>query len=306
MEALMRATLLYLSKNEAANRAAKKYGLRFGAKRFVAGETIETAIQTVRELNEQGLVVTLDHLGEFVYSKEEAIESADYCIRTLDAIYEAGVKSNLSLKMTQLGLDISTELCMRSMRRILDRAREYGNFVRIDMEDYSHNQITIDIFKKLRREYDETVGVVLQAYLYNVESHIDELTEFKPNLRLVKGAYKEPAEVAFPKKEDVDRNYLKIIEKHLNYGNFAAVATHDENVIEHVKRFVKQNNIPNSQFEFQMLYGIRTNLQQQLAKEGYTVRIYVPYGDDWYGYFMRRLADRPANVGFVVNSMFKK
>jgi proline dehydrogenase len=195
---------------------------------------------------------------------------------------------------------------MRNMRRILDRAREYGSFVRIDMEDYSHNQITIDIFKELRREYGETIGVVLQAYLYNVESHIDELNEFKPNLRLVKGAYKEPADVAYPKKEDVDRNYLNIIEKHLKYGNFAAIATHDENVITHVKRFVKENNIPNSQFEFQMLYGIRTNLQQELAKEGYAVRIYVPYGDDWYGYFMRRLAERPANVGFVVKSMFKR
>lgn len=306
MEQLMRDTLLFLSKNQAANRAAKKYGLRFGANRFVAGETIQSAIETVRSLNNQGIHATLDHLGEFVFREEEAVESADYCIRTLDAIHAAAVKSHLSLKMTQLGLDISRDLCMQNMRRILDRARQYGNFVRIDMEDYSHNQITIDIFKELRREYGETIGVVLQAYLYNVESHIDELNEFKPNLRLVKGAYKEPAEVAFPKKEDVDRNYLKIIEKHLKYGNFAAVATHDENVIEHVKRFVKENNIPNSQFEFQMLYGIRTNLQQQLAKEGYTVRIYVPYGDDWYGYFMRRLAERPANVGFVVKSMFKK
>ncbi|SFJ79127.1 proline dehydrogenase family protein [Thermoflavimicrobium dichotomicum] len=306
MEQLMRNALLFLSKNRLANQAAKKWGLRFGASRFVAGETIESAIQVVRELNRQGIAATLDHLGEFVFSEEEAIESADYCIRTLDAIHESGVNSNLSLKLTQLGLDISKDLCMKNMRRILDRAKEHGNFVRIDMEDYAHNEVTMEIFKELRREYGETIGLVLQAYLYKVEKDLDELNSFKPNLRLVKGAYKESPEVAFPNKEDVDKNFIKIIEKHLLYGNYAAVATHDEKVIEHVKKFVKEHNIPNSQFEFQMLYGIRTQMQQQLAKEGYTMRVYVPYGNDWYGYFMRRLAERPANVGFVLKSMFKK
>jgi proline dehydrogenase len=306
LEQLLRDALLYLSKNRAANKAAKKYGLRFGANRFVAGETIASAIQAIRELNQRGIVATLDHLGEFVFSEEEAIESADTCIRTLDAIHEAGVQSNLSLKMTQLGLDISRELCMRNMRRILDRAKQYNNFVRIDMEDYSHNEITIDIFKELRREYGETVGLVIQAYLYKSEADIDDLNQFKPNLRLVKGAYKESPDVAFPKKEDVDRNFIKIIEKHLLYGNYAAIATHDEAIIDHVKRFVKEHNIPNSRFEFQMLYGIRVQLQQELAKEGYTMRVYVPYGNDWYGYFMRRLAERPANVWFVLKSMFKK
>lgn len=302
----MRNTLLFLSKNQAANRAAKKYGLRFGANRFVAGETIESAIQAVRELNGQGIVATLDHLGEFVFREEEAIESADYCLRTLDAIHESGVRSNLSLKMTQLGLDISRDLCMGNMRRILDRAKQYGNFVRIDMEDYAHNEITMEIFKELRSEYGETVGLVIQAYLYKAEADIDDLSRFKPNLRLVKGAYKESPEVAFPNKEDVDRNFIKIIEKHLLYGNYAAIATHDDNVIGHVKRFAKEKGIPNSQFEFQMLYGIRVQMQRQLASEGYTMRVYVPYGNDWYGYFMRRLAERPANVGFVLKSMFKK
>ncbi|WP_026174221.1 proline dehydrogenase family protein [Effusibacillus pohliae] len=306
MEQLMRNTLLFLSKNRTANRAAKKYGLRFGASRFVAGETIDSAIAVVRELNAQGIVATLDHLGEFVFSREEAIESADYCIRTLDAIHRAGVRSNLSLKLTQLGLDISKELCMDNMRRILDRAKQYDNFVRIDMEDYAHNEVTIEIFKELRREYGATVGLVIQAYLYKSEADLDDLDQFKPNLRLVKGAYKESPEVAFPNKEDVDRNFIKLIEKHLLYGNYAAIATHDEKVIEHVKRFVKQHNIPNSQFEFQMLYGIRVQLQQQLANEGYTMRVYVPYGNDWYGYFMRRLAERPANVAFVLKSMLKK
>ncbi|MFC7439798.1 proline dehydrogenase family protein [Laceyella putida] len=306
MEQLMRDVLLFLSKNKMANKAAKKWGLRFGASRFVAGETIKSAIETVKRLNEQGIVATLDHLGEFVFSEEEAIESADYCIRTLEAIAESGVNSNLSLKMTQLGLDISKELCMKNMRRILDCAKRLNNFVRIDMEDYAHNEVTMDIFKELRTEYGETVGLVVQAYLYKVERDIDELNQFKPNLRLVKGAYKESPEVAFPNKEDVDRNFIKIIEKHLLYGNYAAIATHDEKVIEHVKKFVKEHNIPNSQFEFQMLYGIRVQMQQELAKEGYTMRVYVPYGNDWYGYFMRRLAERPANVAFVLKSMFKK
>jgi proline dehydrogenase len=306
MEQLMRNSLLFLSKNRIAGKVAKKYGLRFGAGRFVAGEVIPTAIQALRELNSVGIVATLDHLGEFVFSEEEAVLSADYCIKSLDAIQKAGVKSNLSLKMTQLGLDISRELCMRNMRRILDRAREYNNFVRIDMEDYAHNEISMSIFNELQSEYGKTLGIVIQAYLYKSDKDIDDLNMFKPNLRLVKGAYKESAEVAFPDKEDVDKNYIKIIEKHLLNGNYTAIATHDIKIIQHVKQFVKDHNIPISQFEFQMLYGIRTEVQRELAKEGYTMRVYVPFGNDWYGYFMRRLAERPANVGFVLKSMFKK
>jgi proline dehydrogenase len=305
VEQLLRNTFLYLAKSQGANRLAKRYGLRFGAHRFVAGETIPSAIDTVRELNAEGIVATLDHLGEFVYTRQEAVEAADYCIRTLDAIQESGVQSNLSLKMTQLGLDISLDLCMDNMRRILDRAAKYGNFVRIDMEDYAHNEMTLSIFKELRREYGETVGLVIQAYLYKSLEDIQDLNEFHPNLRLVKGAYKESPSVAYPDKADVDANFIKLIETHLLNGNYAAIATHDERIIEHVKRFVKEQGISNQQFEFQMLYGIRTQLQKELAKAGYTVRVYVPYGNDWYGYFMRRLAERPANVAFVLKSMLK-
>jgi proline dehydrogenase len=306
MEQLMRNSLLFLSKNKLANNIAQRYGLRFGAGRFVAGETIPAAIQAVRELNKSGIKATLDHLGEFVFSEEEAVLSADYCIETLDAIEYAGVDSNLSLKMTQLGLDISRELCMRNMRRILDRAHQYNSFVRIDMEDCAHNEISIDIFKELQGKYGKTLGLVIQAYLYKSGNDIDELNLFKPNIRLVKGAYKESAEVAFPDKEDVDKNFIQIIEKHLLYGNYAAIATHDIKIIQHVKQFVRNHHIPHSQFEFQMLFGICTEVQQELAKEGYTMRVYVPYGIDWYGYFMRRLAERPANVGFVVKSMFRR
>lgn len=304
MELMMRNMFQSLGKSRAANRLAKKYGLRFGAARFVAGETIQQSINAVRGLNQDGRVATLDHLGEFVFSKEEALESAAMCIQTLDAIAESGVKSNLSLKMTSLGLDISKELCVNSMKRILDRARQHGNFVRIDMEDYAHCQVSLDIYRELRQEYDN-VGIVIQAYLFRTLKDMDDLHELGANLRLVKGAYKESPEVAFPEKSAVDENYKVIIQKHLLNGHYTAVASHDEAIINFTKQFVSENKISKDQFEFQMLYGICEDLQKQLVKEGYRVRIYVPYGVDWFGYFMRRLAERPANVWFVLKNMFK-
>ncbi|UHA72758.1 proline dehydrogenase family protein [Paenibacillus sp. 481] len=306
MESVLRNAFLFLSKNQFANRTAKKYGLRFGARKFVAGEQIAEAISVVRELNTRGIVATLDHLGEFIFTKEEALESKDYCIRTLEAIAAGGVQSNLSLKLTQLGLDISYDLCLDNMRQIVAAAQRLNNFVRIDMEDYAHNEATIKLFHQLRSEYGATVGLVIQAYLFKSEEDMKQLNKYNPNFRLVKGAYKESPMVAFPDKVDVDNNFIRIIEQHLLQGNYAAVATHDDRIIEHVKRFAQQRGIPNSQFEFQMLYGIRTHEQQSLAAQGYTMRVYVPYGNDWYGYFMRRLAERPANVAFVLKSMFKK
>ncbi|WGV61042.1 proline dehydrogenase [Brevibacillus brevis] len=306
MEQAMKDFFLFLSKNKTLNSAAKKWGLRFGASRFVSGQTIAEAINAVSKLNQQGLVCTLDHLGEFVFSVEEANESADYCIKTLDAIHQSGVDCNLSLKMTSLGLDISRELCMDNMRRILDSAKKNGNiFVRIDMEDYAHNQVTMEILNELLQEYDN-VGTVIQAYLYKASDDIDSLKDKKVNFRLVKGAYKESPEVAYPNKPDVDENYKKIIKQHLLNGGYAAVATHDDNIIDFVKKLEKEHSIPRTQFEFQMLYGIRTQSQIDLAREGYKMRVYVPYGNDWYGYFMRRLAESPANVKFVLKGMFTK
>ncbi|MED1782737.1 proline dehydrogenase [Brevibacillus fortis] len=306
MEQAMKDFFLFLSKNKTLNSAAKKWGLRFGASRFVSGQTIAEAINAVRKLNQQGLVCTLDHLGEFVFSVEEANESADYCIKTLEAIHQSGVDCNLSLKMTSLGLDISRELCMENMRRILDSAKKNGSiFVRIDMEDYAHNQVTMEILNELLQEYDN-VGTVIQAYLYKAADDIDSLKDKKVNFRLVKGAYKESPEVAYPNKPDVDENYKKIIKQHLLNGGYAAVATHDDNIIDFVKKLEKEHNIPRTQFEFQMLYGIRTQSQIDLAREGYKMRVYVPYGNDWYGYFMRRLAESPANVKFVLKGMFTK
>jgi proline dehydrogenase len=305
MEQLLKNFFLFMAKNKFFNRVAKKYGLRFGAARFVAGATLKSALETIEELNQQGMMVTVDHLGEFVYNEKEANEMADHCIDALESMAEKKLDSNLSLKMTSMGLDISKELCLKNMLRILEVARKHNNFVRIDMEDYAHLDITLDVYFELRKAY-ENVGLVIQAYLYRSEEDIKKLSELNTNLRLVKGAYKESAKVAFPVKKDVDENFKKIIELQLQNGNYAGVATHDDAMIEHTKRFAEENKVPLDQFEFQMLYGIRTELQKQLVDEGYRVRIYVPYGNDWYGYFMRRLAERPANVAFVLKGIFKK
>jgi proline dehydrogenase len=302
MEMILRNFFLFLSQNKALNKSAKKWGLKLGAKQVIAGETIESAIETVRKLNEQGLVCTVDHLGEFVFNREEAIESTEYCIKTLEAIAESGVNCNLSLKITQLGLDIDRNLCRDNMKKILETAKKYNNFVRIDMEDYSHCDATLDLLNELRRDYSN-VGTAVQAYLYRAEQDINNLKGI--SLRLIKGAYKESPEVAIQDKEKIDENYMNIIKQHLLNGSYTAVATHDHNIIEKVKQFTKENNIPKTQFEFQMLYGFRTDLQLAIAKEGYTMRIYVPFGNDWYGYYMRRLAERPQNVVFAARGFLK-
>lgn len=303
MEAGLKNFFLFLSRSKVLNRAAKKWGLRFGASRFVAGKTIAEAVAKVKQLNEAGLICTLDHLGEFVTSRREAEEATDYCIKTIEAITKAGVASNLSLKLTQLGLDLDESLCEANMRRILHAARRHRNFVRIDMEDYSRCQKTLDLLSKLRRDYSN-VGTVIQAYLYRSEQDVANLRGVP--LRLVKGAYKESPDVAYPQKTEVDRNFKRLIEAHLQSGAYTAIATHDDAIIAFVKQFVTEKNITHDRFEFQMLYGIRTDTQRALAAEGYTMRVYVPYGRDWYGYFMRRLAERPANVAFVVKGMFSR
>ncbi|PLS18056.1 proline dehydrogenase [Bacillus sp. M6-12] len=304
MEQAMRDFFLFLSKNKSLTKMARKYGLKFGAARFVAGETIDKAAAVIQNLNQQGLAVTIDYLGEFVDNEHEANEMADNSIQAIEAIGRQNLNSQLSLKMTSMGLDISDEVVMRNMRRILEAAKRNNVFVTIDMEDFSRCQKSIDIFKRLKSEYDN-VGTVIQAYLYRTVQDITDLNEYHPNLRLVKGAYKESPEVAFPEKKDVDENFKTIIKMHLQNGNYTAVATHDDAMIEYTKQLVKEHNIPNDQFEFQMLYGIRTERQLELVKEGYKMRVYVPYGTDWYGYFMRRLAERPANVAFVLKGMFK-
>jgi proline dehydrogenase len=296
---------LHVSQNRVLNKAAKKWGLKFGASQVVAGDTIESAIRKVNQLNQKGLVCTLDHLGEFVSSREEAVEATQYNVRTLEAMGESGVKCNLSVKMTQLGLDIDSNFCLENMRRILETAKKYNNFVRIDMEDYAHCQITLDILKELRQIYGyDNVGTVIQAYLFRAEQDVKDLKGI--SLRLVKGAYQESPTVAYQEKTEIDNNYMRIIEEHLLRGSYTAIASHDHNIIEKVKEFAEKHHINRNQFEFQMLYGFRTDMQLSLAKEGYKMRVYVPFGNDWFGYFMRRMAERPQNVAFALKGFFSK
>lgn len=300
---IARNLFLFLAGNKFLKSKARKWGPELGAKQVIAGETIQEAMETVNRLNEKGLSCTVDYLGEFVFNEAEAIESANHSIRALEAIANTGVDCNLSVKLTSLGLDVDRNLCRDNMLRILETAKETNNFVRIDMEDYSHLDATLDILHELRQSYDN-VGTAIQAYLYRAERDIRDLKGV--NLRLIKGAYKESPEVAYQKQKDVDDNYLNIIKVHLLNGSYAAVATHDHNIIEEVKAFARDNDIPRTQFEFQMLYGFRSELQEEIANEGYKMRIYVPFGEDWYGYYMRRLAERPQNVRLAVQGFLSK
>lgn len=301
---ITRNLFLFLSQNKFVKGKARKWGPKLGAMTLIAGETIDEAMESVKELNAKGLSGTVDHLGEFVYTKEEAEESANYCIRTLDAIAESGVDCNLSLKLTSLGLDVDRNLCRDNMMAILKRAEELGGiFVRIDMEDYSHLDATLELLHELRQTYDH-VGTAVQSYLYRAEKDVEHLKG--TNIRLIKGAYKESPEVAYQKQEDVDANFIKIIKTHMRNGSYASVATHDHNVIAEIKKFAEENNIPRDQFEFQMLYGFRKDMQEEIVQEGYKMRIYVPFGEDWYGYYMRRMAERPQNIVFGVRGMLSK
>lgn len=305
MESVTRNFFLFLSKSSLLNHIARNWGSAVASKKIIGGKDFESAIPVIKRLNEQGMAVTVDHLGEFVTKAEIANERTTECIQTIQRIAEAGLNSHVSLKMTSLGLDIDDDLVSRNMKSILDTAEKHRIMVTIDMEDEQRCQKTLDIFKEMKSQY-EYVSTVLQAYLYRTEKDLDDLNELQPFLRLVKGAYKESAEVAYPNKKDVDQNYQKLIEKQLLSGNYTAIATHDDQMIEFTKNIVKKHNIQTSQFEFQMLYGMRSETQQALVKEGYQMRVYTPYGREWYGYYMRRLAERPANIAFALKGMTRK
>lgn len=298
--------VLGLAGNKAVTSVVSRYGMKWGAARFVAAENLQKTIEVVNGLNKEGLVVALDHLGESVESREEAIEATQASIDILDAIQSSGVDSNVSVKLTQLGLDIDETFCLDNVDQIARKAKETNNFLRIDMEDSPRVDVTLRIFNTLLDRYGkEHVGLVIQTYLYRSEQDVLELGKKNANLRIVKGAYKEPASVAFPNKKDVDDNFIKLVKLHLQNGNYTAIATHDEVIINHLKKWLKEENIPNNLYEFQMLFGVRNGLQRELAKEGYKVRVYTPYGQDWYPYFTRRLAERPANVFFILKNMFR-
>jgi proline dehydrogenase len=300
---MLKDLFIGLSQNQFLNSAAKKYGLKMGAQSVVAGTNIEETIQSIKELNAHGISCTVDNLGEFVFKKEEAIEAMENILAVIEAIHEHKVDAHISLKPTQLGLDIEYDFCLSNLRKIVHRAKQYDIFVNFDMEDHGHLDPSFQILDELSKEYDN-VGTVIQAYFFRAKDDIQKYQNYR--LRIVKGAYKEPAELAYQDKKEIDRNYIKLIEWHLLNGKFTSIATHDHHVINHVKEFVKQNDIPNDKFEFQMLYGFRKDMQLKLASEGYNFCTYVPFGNDWYGYFMRRLAERPQNLNLVAKQVFNK
>ena len=305
---MLRNTLLYLSNQPRVfgfvrtNSIARRF-----ASRFVAGETLDTAVAAVRALNSRGITASLDLLGESVTNEAEARATGATYIRILDRIRQDGLDANVSVKLTALGLDISEELCVSVMQSMLERAREYGNFVRIDMEDSSLTQVTLDIVRRIHAlpKMRGAIGTVIQAYLYRSEADIQQLVDDGIRIRLCKGAYKEPATVAFPKKPDVDGNYVKLTGMLLSSPVYHGIATHDVNMIAAAKAYAREHSIDASRYEFQMLYGVRRDLQRDLVREGYGMRVYVPFGREWYPYFMRRLAERPANVFFLAKNMLR-
>ncbi|MFT2718693.1 proline dehydrogenase family protein [Deinococcus sp. A31D244] len=279
------------------------------AQRFVAGESIQTALNAVRELEKDGILANLDLLGEFIDSPAKCTEFADNVLNLMDAAHTQGIKPYVSVKLSSVGQGKTVEgedLGLTNARRIVGRAKQYGGFVCLDMEDHPRVDITLAQLRTLTGEFGrEHVGSVLQSYLYRSEADRAALDDLHPNLRIVKGAYLEPETVAMPVKADVDASYRKLVYAHMKAGNYVNVATHDESIIRDVQHFVLANGISKDTFEFQMLYGIRRDLQKNLAAAGYRVRAYIPYGRDWYPYFSRRIAERPANVMFVLRGMVK-
>ena len=302
----MRSFLLYLSESKRMKPLIMHNGVsRRVARRFVAGETLDDAIAAARNVNAAGQSASLDLLGENVTDEAGARRVAEGYFATFDRIAREKLDANVSLKLTQLGLDLSELLCEELIEKIVAYATGMGNFVRIDMEGSAYTQRTVEITKRVRAKYAGT-GTVMQSYLYRTEKDIEDLLQAGCRMRLCKGAYNEPPEVAFAKKADVDANYVKLMKMLLPSGIYHGIATHDPAMIQATKDFVRDNNIGRDKFEFQMLYGIRTDLQKQLAREGYRLRIYIPYGTDWFPYFMRRLAERPANLMFFLRSLIPR
>ncbi|MFD1851116.1 proline dehydrogenase family protein [Oceanobacillus bengalensis] len=301
MANLTKDLFIGLSNNKFLNENAKRWGFRLGANKFVAGTNIDSVIETIRELNGNGIRCTLDNLGEFVADKAESTQAKEEVLRILDVIHSENLDCHLSVKLTQLGLDIDHAFCVANMREILRKAKGYDLFVNIDMEDYSHYPQTLDVLYTLLGEYDN-VGTVVQSYLFRTEEDLEDLK--KVRLRLVKGAYKESEDVAWQKKEEIDRSFILLAKKRLLGEAFTSIATHDHNIINELKRFIEENKISRDMFEFQMLYGFRTEMQFDLAKEGFNFCTYIPFGNDWFGYFMRRLAERPQNLNLVMKDVF--
>jgi proline dehydrogenase len=309
---MLKTSLLRLSESSAAKKIITRAPLsRSFAQRFVAGDTLDEALQAARVLNEAGLTVSLDFLGESVQSREEAEAAAQMAVRVLEAIVREGLRANLSIKPTQLGLDIDEAFCRANVETVLRRARELGDgegeiFVRLDMESSAYTERTVALVESLWADGFHNVGTVLQSMLRRTPDDLERLIALGSRVRLVKGAYQEPESVAYPDKAEVDRMYVEGMKRLLEAGHYPAIATHHEAIIDAARRFVWERGIAKDSFEFQMLYGVRRDLQARLREEGYNVRVYVPFGDSWYPYLMRRLAERPANVLFMAGSIVKE
>ena len=305
---MIRNLLLYLSSQQRVFKFVRKNRLaKHFASRFVAGETVTEALAAVRELNAKGITASLDLLGESVSNEREARGARDAYLQMLDRIHEANANANVSVKLTAMGLDIDQELCIAITQDILTRAQTYASFVRIDMESSEYTDTTLRMFEdRLYPTFKANVGVVLQSYLYRTFADIEHMNAMRARVRICKGAYKEPPAVAYPDKKDVDANYVKCMHALMLNGNYPGIATHDPAVIDEAKRFAKEHAITSDRYEFQMLYGVRRDLQEGLVKEGYRVRCYVPFGTQWYPYLMRRLAERPANVAFITGNVVRE
>jgi proline dehydrogenase len=304
----MRQGLLWLSEQQRIFNFVRRNGLaRKFASRFVAGETIETAVAAAAELASRGVTSSLDLLGESVREEREAVAARDQYLEMLDRMAATGVEVNVSVKLTQMGLDIDEDLCAANLTRILEKAIAVGGFVRLDMEGSDYTQRTLDFFKaRLFERFGAHCGVVIQAMLRRSAADVMDLIALRARVRLCKGAYLEPPTLAFPDKADVDRNYVMLMERLLSEGDYPGIATHDEAILRQALTFVQQNRIGSSRFEFQMLYGVRRDLQDRLRRAGHRMRVYIPFGTQWYPYLMRRLAERPANIAFILGNVVKE
>jgi len=305
---MIRAGLLWLSEQPRIFKFVRANGLaRKFAARFVAGETVESGVAALKQLNAAGITASLDLLGEAVHNAAEARAARDTYLHTLDRIKAAGAAANISVKLTQMGLDIDAASCVDNLRTIIAAAQADGSFVRIDMEQSDYTERTLQLFRQtFHPQFGNAVGVVLQSYLRRTEQDVEQMIALGGRVRLCKGAYKEPEAVAFPGKRDVDANYVRCMERLLLRGNYPAIATHDVRILEHAKAFARDKGVAPARFEFQMLYGVRRDLQLALKRQGYNVRVYVPFGTQWYPYLMRRLAERPANVAFLLGNVMRE
>jgi proline dehydrogenase len=302
---ILRSLILAAADSSSIQRFVQRYGFRLGAARFVAGESLDAAVPVLRRLNEQGLLTNTTLLGEGVHDEAETREVVAAYREVFDRIHAEGLKTNVALKLTHLGLSIDEELALRNVAELVEHAAQRGNFLRIDMEESAHTDATLRIYRRLRERGHENVGTVLQSYLFRSEEDLAALLPLAPNLRLVKGAYLEPAEIAYPNKRDVDAAYVRLLETSLAGGGFTAIATHDKALIEHAISFASERDIPKERFQFQMLYGIASRLQLDLVGRGFDVLVATPYGPEWYRYLMRRLAERPANVLFLLRNLVR-